>query len=410
MAQTKTLAKKATTYENIQRKLVRGIFNELTEGRLVVYENGKVFGDFGNKNSDLKADIYIQNNKFFARFVFGGSIGAAESFMDEDWSTNNLRDLVRVFLRNESALDKLDKKFAFVSYLFNKFSHLKNRNSLKKAKSNISYHYDLGNSLYENFLDQRMLYSSAVFENETVSLESAQEEKLQRICEKLKLRPTDHVVEIGTGWGGLAIYMAKNYGCQVTTTTISEEQYKYAQELVKKNQLEDKITLLKKDYRLLEGKFDKLVSIEMIEAVGHEYLDEFFKKCEDLLKSDGIMLLQVITLVDQRMNIYKNNVDFIQKYIFPGGFLPSINLISNKITKHTDFIIRDLEDLGASYALTLREWYKRFNENYSNLNNDYYDRRFKLLWQFYLQSCEAGFLERTSSAAQILFSRRNYLD
>lgn len=224
----------------------------------------------------------------------------------------------------------------------------------------------------------------------------------------MQLTPSDHLIEIGTGWGGLAIFAAKHYGCRVTTTTISDEQYAYAQDWVAKEQLEDKITLLKKDYRLLEGKFDKLVSIEMIEAVGKAYLPNFFEKCSSLLKPQGLMVLQAITIDDRRYDSYSNSVDFIQKHIFPGGFLPSQLAINQFLKKNTDMNIRDLHDIGLDYAKTLRDWHTAFNDNKQALEADGYDERFARMWQYYLNYCEGGFLERAISTVQLVLSKPHY--
>ena len=253
-----------------------------------------------------------------------------------------------------------------------------------------------------------MMYSSAIYPSPQATLAEAQENKLRSICDKLQLTPNDHMVEIGTGWGGLAIYAAKNYGCKVTTTTISDEQYAYAQEWVAKEGLEDKITLLKKDYRLLEGKFDKLVSIEMIEAVGKAYLANFFEKCSSLLKPNGLMLLQAITIDDRRYDSYSNSVDFIQKHIFPGGFLPSQFAINQFLKKNTDMNIRDLHDIGLDYAKTLNHWHVAFDNNKEALEKDGYDERFARMWQYYLNYCEGGFLERAISTVQLVVSKPHY--
>jgi cyclopropane-fatty-acyl-phospholipid synthase len=252
------------------------------------------------------------------------------------------------------------------------------------------------------------MYSAAIYPDANATLAEAQENKLRSICDKLQLTPSDHLIEIGTGWGGLAIFAAKHYGCKVTTTTISDEQYAYAQDWVAKEQLEDKITLLKKDYRLLEGKFDKLVSIEMIEAVGKAYLPNFFEKCSSLLKPQGLMVLQAITIDDRRYDSYSNSVDFIQKHIFPGGFLPSQLAINQFLKKNTDMNIRDLHDIGLDYAKTLRDWHTAFNENKQALEADGYDERFARMWQYYLNYCEGGFLERAISTVQLVLSKPHY--
>jgi cyclopropane-fatty-acyl-phospholipid synthase len=289
-----------------------------------------------------------------------------------------------------------------------KITHLANKNSTTGSKKNIAAHYDLGNKLYTRFLDDSMMYSAAIYPNKDTTLAEAQTVKLKAICDKLQLVPEDHLIEIGTGWGGLAIFAAKHYGCKVTTTTISEEQYQYAQDLVNKEGLQDQITLLKEDYRSLEGKYDKLVSIEMIEAVGKEYLPTFFKKCSSLLKDQGLMVLQAITINDHRFDSYSKSVDFIQKHIFPGGFLPSQLLINQHLRKHTNLMIRDLHDIGLDYAQTLRDWHNKLLENKEPLAKDGYDERFMNMWRYYFSYCEGGFLERTISTVQLVISKPEF--
>lgn len=253
-----------------------------------------------------------------------------------------------------------------------------------------------------------MMYSAAIYPDVNTSLAEAQQHKLKSICDKLQLTANDHLLEIGTGWGGLAVYAAKNYGCRVTTTTISEEQFSYAQDWVKREGLEDQIKLLKKDYRLLEGRYDKLVSIEMIEAVGKEYMANFFTKCSSLLKQTGLMVIQAITIDDRRYESYSKGVDFIQKHIFPGGFLPSQLVMNKTLKEHTDMMIRDLHDIGLDYARTLNDWYIAFQQSREALLKDGYDDRFARMWQYYLNYCEGGFLERTISTVQLIISKPGF--
>jgi len=289
-----------------------------------------------------------------------------------------------------------------------KVQHFARRNTAEQAKKNIEAHYDLGNKLYTRFLDNTMMYSSAIYPDVNSSLHEAQNHKLKTICDKLMLNESDHLLEIGTGWGGLAVYAAKHYGCKVTTTTISEEQHAWAQEWIAKENLSDKITLLKRDYRLLEGKYDKLVSIEMIEAVGKEYLGNFFDKCSSLLKDDGLMLLQSITIDDRRYDSYASSVDFIQKYIFPGGFLPSQYQLNSHLKRYSNLMIRDLHDIGLDYAKTLNHWYEAFIDAKDALLKDGYDERFVRMWTYYLKYCEGGFLERTISTVQLVLSKPHH--
>ncbi|MDT0583906.1 cyclopropane-fatty-acyl-phospholipid synthase family protein [Brumicola blandensis] len=390
------------------RSLFVKALQNMPEGHLTLTENGHLVAQCGDPDQDLHAEVNIIDTRAYKKLLLGGSVASGETFTEGWWTTPNLTNVIRIFARNLSTLDEWENKFKWVTMPVMKVQHFMRRNSRDQAKKNISAHYDLGNKLYTKFLDDSMMYSAAIYPDANATLAEAQENKLRSICDKLQLTPSDHLIEIGTGWGGLAIFAAKHYGCRVTTTTISDEQYAYAQDWVAKEQLEDKITLLKKDYRLLEGKFDKLVSIEMIEAVGKAYLPNFFEKCSSLLKPQGLMVLQAITIDDRRYDSYSNSVDFIQKHIFPGGFLPSQLAINQFLKKNTDMNIRDLHDIGLDYAKTLRDWHTAFNENKQALEADGYDERFARMWQYYLNYCEGGFLERAISTVQLVLSKPHY--
>jgi cyclopropane-fatty-acyl-phospholipid synthase len=299
----------------------------------------------------------------------------------------------------------MDSGLALLGKPVQKLFHALNKNTRKGSRKNIAAHYDLGNDFYKLWLDPKMMYSCAYFDAPDTSLEDAATEKLDRICRKLDLSADDSVIEIGTGWGGFAIHAAKHYGCRVTTTTISKQQYNYAQQAVADAGLEDRITLLLQDYRDLEGRFDKLVSIEMIEAVGHEFHDAYFKKCCDLLKPDGQMLLQAITIADQRYDQYKSSVDFIKRYIFPGGCLTSVTDMSRTMTRHTDMRVIHLEDIGPHYATTLRHWHNRFFARIDEVREFGYSDAFIRMWQFYLNYCESAFIERAIGNVQLLIMR-----
>ncbi|EOW6614459.1 class I SAM-dependent methyltransferase [Vibrio fluvialis] len=352
-----------------------------------------------------QAHIRVTHPGFYGRVLKGGSIAAAEAYMDGWWDSPNLTAVTELMARNLSALDQLETQSSFVTRAMNKVGHWLKRNSIVRAKQNIEAHYDLGNDLYQTFLDERMLYSSALYLSTSDSLEQAQIQKMDRLCQQLQLTENDHVIEIGTGWGAMAIYMAQHYGCKVTTTTISEEQFAYADAEIARLGLEDQITLLKQDYRLLEGQFDKLVSIEMIEAVGKAYLQSYIEKCQSLLKPGGLMAIQAITIADQRYDYYSNNVDFIQKYIFPGGFLPSITVLTQMATRHTDFIVRDVFDIGMDYAKTLADWRLRFEAALNTVQALGYDERFVRMWRYYLCYCEGGFNARTISTIHMTLQR-----
>ncbi|HGF4934330.1 TPA: class I SAM-dependent methyltransferase [Vibrio parahaemolyticus] len=351
------------------------------------------------------ATIEVKHPGFYSRILQGGSIAAGEAYMDGWWDSPDLTALMKLMALNMRALDKLEEQGSWLTKLLYKFSHWTNRNSQENSRKNIHAHYDLGNDLYEAFLDTNMLYSSALYHTSSDSLEQAQINKMERLCQQLDLQSTDHVIEIGTGWGAMAIYMAEQYGCRVTTTTISEEQHEYARQQIVQRGLVDRITLLREDYRNLTGAYDKLVSIEMIEAVGKQFLASYIKKCESLLKPSGLMAIQAITIADQRYDYYSNNVDFIQKYIFPGGFLPSVTSLTQATTKHSDLVVRDLFDIGLDYAKTLNEWHRRFNRAENAVRGFGYDDRFVRMWRYYLSYCEGGFLARTISAVHMTFQR-----
>ena len=325
--------------------------------------------------------------------------------MDGWWESSDLTSLMKLMAQNLATLDSIEKKSSVFSKLAYQVGHWLNRNTLVNSAKNIQAHYDLSNELYDTFLDQRMLYSSGIYRTDQDTLEQAQINKMERLCQQLNLSENDSVIEIGTGWGAMAIYMVEQYGCHVTTTTISQQQYLYAKQEIEKRGLEGKITLLQKDYRLLEGEFDKLVSIEMIEAVGKQYLNSYLEKCQSLLKSGGLMAIQAITIADQRYADYSNSVDFIQKYIFPGGFLPSITALTQATTKHTDLVLRDLFDIGQDYARTLRDWYTRFNYAEKRVRQLGFDERFIRMWNYYFCYCEGGFRARSISTVHMTFQR-----
>ena len=357
---------------------------------------------FGNETASLQAHIDIYDPIVFTHMVTKGSIGVAEDFIAGLWSSSDLTKLIQFVVVNQAALDAVEKKLGSIARLGYLWKKLSFRNSEKQAKKNILAHYDLGNHLYKRFLDPDMQYSSAIYPDAKSDLTQAQQHKMRSICEKLALAPSDHVLEIGTGWGGLAIFMAREFGCRVTTTTISDAQFDYAKQRVESLGLSDQITLLKQDYRRLDGQFDKLVSVEMIEAVGHEYLDTFFKKCNALVKQDGLMLIQAITIADQRYAHYQKNVDFIQTYIFPGGCLPSVTRMVKSMTHHTELVVHQIDDIGLHYAKTLADWREKFLQAWPVLSQEGFDEQFKRLWLYYLCYCEGGFLERAISTVHLV--------
>lgn len=360
---------------------------------------------FGNteQSSELTVEINVKDQRFYSDIALGGTVAAGEAYMQGYWSCNNLTGLVRIMLRNREVMDQVEGGFSLFKAPILRLMHWLNRNSQAGSRRNIEAHYDLGNEMFELFLDPTMMYSCAYYPDSKASLDQAATAKLQRICEKLQLSETDHVVEIGTGWGGFAIYAATHFGCKVTTTTISKQQYEIARQRVIAAGLEDKVTLLMEDYRDLQGAYDKLVSIEMIEAVGPQYLETYFTKCSTLLKPDGIMLIQAITIQDQFYDQAIKSVDFIQRYIFPGGFIPSVTAISNAVKNATDTRLFQMEDIGPHYATTLRDWRKNFFNNIEQIKALGYSDQFIAMWEFYLCYCEGGFLERTLGTSHLVF-------
>ena len=406
--QTLVNADTSAWFDKLSRTILLKVFARLPEGELVFKENGVLVDHFGQKGASLHAEVNILDIKAYRHLLFGGSVASGETYTANMWETPNLTNVIRLFARNLPMLDEWEKKMKWLAMPLRQLAHLKRRNSQTQAKKNISAHYDLGNKLYTRFLDDSMMYSSAIYPSGDASLAEAQQHKLRAICEKLQLTEQDHLLEIGTGWGGLAVFAAKHYGCKVTTTTISEEQFAYATQWVEREGLQHKVTLLKQDYRLLEGKYDKLVSIEMIEAVGKSYLPTFFEKCDALLKPDGLMVLQSITIDDRRYDSYSKDVDFIQKHIFPGGFLPSQLEINKHLKKYTELMIRDLHDIGLDYAKTLQDWHIKLLQNKDDLALDGYDERFMRMWRYYFSYCEGGFLERTISTVQLVLSKPSF--
>jgi cyclopropane-fatty-acyl-phospholipid synthase len=392
---------KSSMLTNWVKKAVKRELLKLTCGQLTLLEPGQVPIVYGDTQAKLIAEINVLNDEFYWYIAFGGGVGAGEAFISNYWDTPSLTKVIQLFAVNQSVTDSVESGLAKLTAPMKKGFHWLNKNTQKGSKNNIVAHYDLGNDFFKLFLDPTMMYSSGIFYSEDDSMEQASINKLERICARLKLKPTDSLVEIGTGWGSFAIYAAQNYGCHVTTTTISDEQYLYALEKIEAAGLTDKITLLKHDYRDLEGKFDKLVSIEMIEAVGHHYFDTFFAKCSSLLKDDGEMLIQAITITDQRFNSAKYNVDFIKRYIFPGSCIPSINSISASLTKSSQLRMTNMEDIGTHYAKTLNSWHKRFNERLDEVRAKGFSEGFIRMWQYYLCYCEGGFKEQVISTTQL---------
>ncbi|CAI8325589.1 MAG: Tuberculostearic acid methyltransferase UfaA1 [Halieaceae bacterium] len=393
----------------LAKRLVFKLFNQLRHGELVI-QDGDTTHRFGGGDVSIapSATVVIHEQRAYSRILTGGTMGAAEAYIDGDWSTEQLTDVTRVFSANIPILEAMKHKQNWFIKAGVKLAHAARKNSVSGSRENIAAHYDLGNEFFSLFLDPSLMYSSAVYPKGSDNLAEASQHKLKLICEDLELKPTDHLVEIGTGWGGMAIYAAENYGCKVTTTTISKEQLDYARAEVERRGLQDKVTLLFEDYRNLSGQFDKLVSIEMIEAVGHEYFDTYFGRVSSLLKPDGKAVIQAITINEQRYEDYRKSVDFIKRYIFPGGCLPSLNIISGALTRTTDMQIIDLRDIAIDYAKTLKHWHEAFMAELDAVKSLGFDEKFIRMWRFYLSYCEGGFRERIIGTYQITMAKPYY--
>lgn len=390
----------------IARSLVFRQLKKIDTGYISIQEGNKKFS-FGKKGN-LSAHITVHDPRFYGALAFGGSIGVSEAFMQKFWSVNDLTKLIRIMAINQNAMDQLESLFNVFLKPILKCLHYLNQNSVKGSRINISKHYDLGNDFFSLFLDSTMMYSSAVFKNPQDSLYQGSMHKLEMICQGLELNAQDHVIEIGSGWGGFAIYAAQNFGCMVTTTTISKQQYLFVKQKIKDLKLTHKIKVLLSDYRHLKGQYSKLVSIEMLEAVGYQYYDIYFKVCSHLLKPDGIAFIQTITITDQRYEKAKHSVDFIQRYIFPGSCIPSLTALQNSITESSDLKIYQVRDIGDHYARTLALWRIAFFKRLSEVKALGFDDVFIRMWHFYLAYCEGGFKEKAISDIHLKLIKPDY--
>jgi cyclopropane-fatty-acyl-phospholipid synthase len=406
------IAKTVSRNRSFYQTFVLNMVAKMTFGKLQLsLPSGEVLY-FGGGEGNISAKIEIKHDYFFKDVVLYGDIGFGEAYVNGYWDTDNITNVIKWFLLNVENVPVISgntTKTWLMNLLqvSNKLYHLARPNSLEGSKKNIAEHYDLNNDFFALFLDPSMTYSSAYFREEGLSLEEAQLEKYERLCRQLRLQPTDHVLEIGSGWGGNAIYMAKNYGCKVTSLTISEEQHKLANQRVKEEGLDGKVQILLQDYRLIEGQYDKIVSIEMLEAVGHDFLPIYFKKCSELLKKDGIFSFQVITCPDSRYEALRKGVDWIQKHIFPGSLLPSVAAINEAVNKTSDLTMVNLKDLGLDYAKTLQIWYDKFVQNEQAVKQLGFNDTFVRKWTYYLNYCEAAFAMRNINVMQITYARPN---
>lgn len=386
----------------VARNMLRRRLAGLEHGQLSVRDP---WGNWSVGRGGPKTSIVVGNAAFYLDVALEGGLGAARAWVDGHWHTDDLTGVLRLLLRNVDLVDRIEGGSAALAGLAVRVRHLLNRNSRRGARRNVHAHYDLGNALFALFLDDSMTYSCAVYEHEDATLEQAQAAKLERICRKLALAPGDHVLEIGTGWGSFAIHAARHHGCRVATTTISREQHALALDRVRAAGLESRIDVLLCDYRDLPGRYDKLVSIEMIEAVGHGFLPAYFDACSRRLRDDGAMLLQAITMPDQRYARYLKSSDFIQQVVFPGSCCPSLTAMLGAVREHSDLRLAHLEDLGLHYARTLAEWRRRFDAREAEVRALGCPETFLRTWRYYLSYCEAGFAERYTGVVQLLFEK-----
>lgn len=399
--------------QSLARSLVAHHLGKLTKGQLVVEDEASgeslVFG----QGAEIRARLRVRNPAFYRKLVLSADIGLGESYVDGDWDSENVADIVRWFILNVDQSPSMSGSRAARALLVNGLAHanrLQHRlrsNSVRGSKRNIGDHYDLGNDFFATFLDETMTYSAALFDRGP-DLKSAQLHKLHNLAEMAKVRQGQSILEIGTGWGEFSCFLAEHYACQVTTLTISDQQFAYAKEKVRARGLEDKVRVLNSDYRDLEGQFDRVFTVEMLEAVGAEFLPLFFSRCQDWLKPDGLMAHQVILSPDSRFADFANGIDWIQKHIFPGSLLPSLSALLEAANRDgVEFVLQDYRDMGLDYAKTLKEWRQRFDAKGRELSELGYDRDFKRKWHYYFSYCEAAFDMRNITVAQMLFSRPN---
>ena len=395
--------------QKLWNKFGDNFFSKIKIGALeVIYKDGNI-KLYGEGKEEEKITLEIKNNRFFTRTILYGDIGFAESYIDKDFETSNLTKLLELALLNAQYLGTTSEneknKLINLMPIFNKIKHNLRKNSKTNSRKNISAHYDLSNDFYKLMLDETMMYSSAVFSHKNQDLYEAQKNKLEKLSSKLNLKEGSKVLEIGSGWGAMALHLANDKGCDVTTVTLSVEQKKLCENRFKEHKVEDKINILLKDYRDLNGKFDAIIAVEMFEAVGKEYFHIFFEKCQELLKPSGVLVLQVITMPDQRYEAYSKGTDFIQKYIFPGGHLPSISKIREVTSKYTRLNLNHLEEFTEDYAKTLNIWHENFEKKLEEIKKLGFDEYFVRMWKMYLNYCEAGFLTRNINLHQLVFTR-----
>ncbi len=396
----------------LSERIVLGTLEGMSKGMITVTLPGGEVLRFGTNDATLRAAMNIIRPAFFMKCILYGDVGFSEAYVDGDWETDDITSVISWFLlnvENAPTVSGSRRKTRVFNLLktVNTIAHRLRDNSLRGSSRNIRAHYDLSNEFFSRFLDPGMTYSSAYFSKPGLTLQEAQTEKYDRLCRQLRLQQTDNVLEIGSGWGGFAIHAATTYGCRVTTITVSEEQFHYTRDRIRREGLEDRIEVRLQDYRTITGSFDKVVSIEMLEAVGHRYMETFFGKCHEVLKKDGLLGMQVIVSPDSRYDSLRKGVDWIQKHIFPGSLLPSIARINQAINSTGDLFLHDLKNLGLHYATTLRLWRETFNTNIKGVRDLGFDDRFVRTWNYYLSYCEAAFAMRNINVVQMVYTRPN---
>ena len=352
-------------------------------------------------SGEPKVTIEVVSPRFYKRTILGGDLGFAESYAKSEWFTDNLTDLITILILNKDNLSGLDVKWSFLTKLFAKLGHWRRKNTLSGSKRNIQEHYDLSNEMFMTFLDKSMTYSCGFFENETDSLYQAQINKIDKILDKANIQADNHILEIGSGWGALAKRAVERTGCKVTTITLSERQYEYVEKLIENEGLKDNIDIKLVDFRNIEGSYDRIISVEMIEAIGFELFNPYFSRIEDLMRPDGTAVIQAITYPDKNYDQYRKGCDFIQKFIFPGSLLPSVESMENSINL-TNLKLKDIEKIGPHYATTLNLWNKNFNQNIDEIKKMGFDQYFINLWNYYFSYCEAGFANNTIDDVQLV--------
>jgi cyclopropane-fatty-acyl-phospholipid synthase len=393
-------------FDRLARRMILSRLATLQQGQLTIVEGDeRIVCGAPTPRFPVQAEVTVLDPSFWRRLLLGGDVAAGEAYIEGRWNCDDLVSLTRILVRNREVLLSFDRGLSWLGGLVNRLYHRLRRNTRDGSRANIAAHYDLGNDFYRLFLDRAMVYSCAWFENDTTDLDQASQAKLERLCARLRLGPGHHLLEIGSGWGGLAVYAARTRGCRVTTTTISREQFEYTRELVEREGLSERITVLNRDYRDLQGSYDRLVSVEMVEAVGADHLELFFECCSRLLAPDGIMVLQGITIDERLYDRASRSVDFIQRYVFPGSHLPSVSSLTGAVARATDMRLVHLEEIGPHYARTLRAWRRRFMARLDEVRGAGYPDSFIRLWEYYLCYCEGGFMERSVGDVQMVLAK-----